>query len=142
MQGKMMERRCCSSPLRGTPNLAWRFSMRPQCSVPGCTNQALTIAQGWCSTHYYRWRKHGTLEPTPRQRIDPVTRFWAFVDKHGPLLRADLGPCWNWRGATAGWGYGFFWDGTRLVRAHRFSYELHIGPLGAADALHICDNPP
>lgn len=43
--------------------------------------------------------------------------------------------CWIWVGSTGTWGYGQFWDGDRTVRAHRFSYEYHIGPI--PEGLHI-----
>lgn len=36
--------------------------------------------------------------------------------------------CWLWTDALTD-GYGYFWDGTRKVGAHRFAYELLIGPI-------------
>ena len=36
-------------------------------------------------------------------------------------------------------GYGQFWDGTRLVRAHRFAYEQIVGPIPDGLQLdHLC----
>lgn len=62
-------------------------------------------------------------------------RFWPFVAKGEG--------CWAWIGYTNGpAGYGMLCVGGRLVLAHRYSYELHNGPIG--DGLfvcHSCDNP-
>ena len=66
-------------------------------------------------------------------------RFWAKVRKGEG--------CWEWTAATYPGGHGAFWGGGsrsegRLVRAHRFSYEVHIGPIPeGAHVLHRCDNP-
>lgn len=62
-----------------------------------------------------------------------VARFWAKVDR-----RSD-DECWPWLGWTNRDGYGLFRgarDSTeRRVSAHRFAYELHVGPI--ADDLVI-----
>src|SRR5690606_23746893 len=69
----------------------------------------------------------------------PADRFWQKVDKRGP------DDCWEWTGGTSHRGYGKFSIGGRSgghVAAHRFSWELHNGPI--ADelwVLHRCDNP-
>ena len=51
--------------------------------------------------------------------------------------------CWEWTGAVAGNNkYGAFWDGEKVVRAHRFSYEIHKGMLQEGKIImHSCDNP-
>lgn len=68
------------------------------------------------------------------ESVDPLVRFWSYV------LRGD--DCWEWIGAHCR-GYGRFWDGEREVRAHRFSYALHVGDIPAGlMVLHRCDNPP
>lgn len=62
-------------------------------------------------------------------------RFWAKVDKNGP------NGCWVWTAANAS-GYGRFWVG-HLVVAHRFAYELLVGPIPDGMQLdHLCRNPP
>jgi hypothetical protein len=50
--------------------------------------------------------------------------------------------CWIWTGGQTVLGYGLLRSGGRVVLAHRFSYELHHGPLGGLCALHRCDLPP
>lgn len=43
--------------------------------------------------------------------------------------------CWLWLGRIRN-GYGGFAAGGREWRAHRFSYELHVGPI--PDGLFVC----
>lgn len=66
-----------------------------------------------------------------------IERFWANVDTSGG--------CWGWRGATDEFGYGTIGGrrGTYARRAHRLSYELHVGQHpGDLVVCHRCDNPP
>lgn len=75
-----------------------------------------------------------------------LARFWAKVDKRGPIPthRPDLGPCWLWQGARDRKGYGRFWWGGRTGRATHAAWELAVGsgvPLGLS-VLHHCDTPP
>ena len=71
-----------------------------------------------------------------------LARFWAKVDKNGPVPahKPELGPCWLW---TAGLedGYGRFHYQRKDRRAHRFAYELladQIPPGLTID--HLCHN--
>jgi len=70
------------------------------------------------------------LSPISRDqpRADVEERFWEKV---------QVGPhCWLWLAGRDGNGYGKFSpEGRRLVGAHRFSYELLVGPI--PDGLHI-----
>lgn len=85
------------------------------------------------------------VKPTPL-----MERFWAKVNKDGPVVRPELGPCWLWTGSCTKAGYGMISSGTRTERgnylplyAHRVSYEAAYGPLEARmEACHRCDNPP
>lgn len=74
-------------------------------------------------------------------------RFWEKVDKNGPVVRPDLGPCWIWTDGTGDRGYGRFgiWQHGKTVvhAAHRVAFELEVRPLEQDEcALHRCDNPP
>jgi hypothetical protein len=70
-------------------------------------------------------------------------RFWEKVNKDGPVIRPELGPCWLWTGAVNDKGYGEFWLDGGSESAHRVSYELANGPLReGGQSLHRCDNPP
>jgi hypothetical protein len=46
--------------------------------------------------------------------------------------------CWIWKTNE---GYGKFWDGKKLIGAHRYSFSIHKGtiPVGM-DVCHTCDN--
>lgn len=58
-----------------------------------------------------------------RPKTLPAERFERFVEKSEG--------CWLWTGTTVGSNarYGHFWDGERKVYAHRFAYELWVGPI-------------
>jgi hypothetical protein len=69
-------------------------------------------------------------------------RFWAKVDKDGPTLIPELGPCWEWTAALNAQGYGIFGtEHSHTKLAHRYSLALHLGRPLVANALHRCDNP-
>jgi hypothetical protein len=72
------------------------------------------------------------------RKIPIENSFWKFVDKNGPIPShvENLGACWQWTGAIQH-GYGEI----RSRRAHRFSWELHFGPVPSGlCVLHRCDN--
>jgi len=63
-------------------------------------------------------------------------KFIAKVDKRGH------DECWTWLGAKGLKGYGRFWNGKRLVLAHRQSWEIFFGPIPEGYmVLHKCNNP-
>ena len=64
----------------------------------------------------------------------PEQRFWIKVNK--------TETCWLWTAAHMPLGYGVFWDGTKLVGAHRFAYTLLVGPIPEnKDIDHLCRTP-
>jgi len=49
--------------------------------------------------------------------------------------------CWLWLGSVNGKGYGRLYSNGKLVLAHRFSYELHVGPIPTGLVMdHLCRN--
>jgi hypothetical protein len=71
---------------------------------------------------------------------DPVTRFWKRVDRGGPL-HPVVGRCWQWLGGRFGSGYGLVYVWGKNLRAHRYSWELHNGPVpDGLRVMHNCDN--
>jgi hypothetical protein len=92
------------------------------CIIEGCDKHR--VGRGLCSTHYYREKQ--LSGPFPEKTL--IERFEEKIEP-GP------DGCWNWTGALVPCGYGQKWDGTRVVPAHRWSYEYHIGPI--PEGLHI-----
>ena len=114
--------------------------MKRTCSLPDCGKPHK--AQGYCNTHYFRAVSRGEVTPGPRIR-PPAQRFWPKVDKNGPVpeARPKLGPCWLWTAALSGQGlrYGYFYDGTRNVYAHRWAWESVNGPIPDGLTIdHLC----
>ena len=61
-------------------------------------------------------------------------QFWSNVNK--------TDSCWLWNAGGHKFGYGEFRSHGKLIRAHRFSYELHNGEIkNNMSVLHTCDNP-
>jgi HNH endonuclease len=107
-----------------------------RCSIERCGRQV--HRRGWCSLHYERWRKFGSTEDP---RPSPKQRFWAKVDKNGPLIHPELGPCWIWTGVLHHtFGYGQFRLAGRMRSAHRVAWELTYGALPKSQKVcHRCD---
>jgi hypothetical protein len=72
----------------------------------------------------------------------------AMPGKRGPapdrffrLVAHEPGDCWHWLGARSPEGYPLFFDGTRLVGAHRYAWRLLCGgDLAGLDLHHTCGN--
>lgn len=74
----------------------------------------------------------------PSKPYEP--RFWAKVDKNGPVCNGT--PCWVWTGAKDGHGYGHFGmprAGTK--KAYLVAWNLLRGPVPAGLQIdHLCRN--
>lgn len=111
------------------------------CSIPNCRGQGVRRRTGLCSGHHKRQRLYGdplaVTKHKKRRVISAEVRFWAKVEK--------TEDCWLWRAAVSPRGYGIFGLGTleRNRAAHRYSWELHFGPIPEGIYVcHHCDNPP
>lgn len=94
------------------------------CEAEGCEEPTTSK---WCKKHETRMRRHGNLDGK-RPSGTAEERYWRYVTKSEG--------CWEWSGSRADTGYGVHWtDEKKLVGAHRFSYELHKGPI--PDDLHL-----
>src|SRR5690349_955039 len=71
-----------------------------------------------------------------RYQDDPGQRLW-------PRLVTTATGCREWTGSRNDHGYGQLRVNGRLVKAHRFAWELANGPIPqGSDVMHGCDNPP
>ncbi len=74
-----------------------------------------------------------------------IARFWAKVEKRGPVpwRYPELGPCWIWCASKDGDGYGHMTLCGVRRRAHRMAYVFAHGAIPASlHVCHRCDNPP
>ena len=72
------------------------------------------------------------VQDTVLEQAKIEARFWTKVNK--------TDGSWEWIAAKAA-GYGVIWVDGRLVAAHRFVYELLVGPILAGLTLdHLCRN--
>ena len=106
------------------------------CSYVGCGRPV--NARGMCATHYMQQRRAGLIPTGTRLPAPVAERFWRRV------VKTDT--CWLWQGgekSKAGYGkIGLGGRGATQVLAHRFSYELHNGPIpDGLVVMHSCDNP-
>lgn len=102
------------------------------CSVPTCEKRA--HARGWCIGHYQRWRTTGEPGGPLRPHTRPAEeRFWEKVQRGGP------DDCWLWTGNITKKKdpHGRFYPGPGRegVLAHRYAYELLVGPI--PEGMHI-----
>lgn len=81
-----------------------------------------------------------TCSRKPRTTL--AERFWAKVDKNGPVPAhmPHLGPCWVWTASvTKATGYGQMSIGGTVKNAHRIAWEMANGATDLC-VLHRCDN--
>lgn len=117
VNGKMVRAHCFSRELHygPIPEGMWVFH---KCGNPFCVNP-----------------KHLFLGPRGNGKT-AKERFWEKVDKGEP------DECWEWVGTKNPKGYGHIEINGKEVRAHRFSWEIHNGPIPEGlCVLHKCDNP-
>lgn len=130
-----VSQRCANTLGRGRPLARGTDMPNAICSIPECARPAR--ARGWCKRHYKRWYRHGNpMAGKPLQRRDenPEQRFWRHVTP-------SHDGCWEWGGDRLPAGYGTFSCGGAKFYAHRFSYELHKGPIPEGLHIdHICRN--
>jgi hypothetical protein len=105
------------------------------CGQPDCSKPV--HARGVCKTHYARWLRTGDPAKVRRkvQQGPEPDRFWGFVDK--------TGDCWLWTGSLDRKGYGSWTrPEQRKIGAHRFAYQLVVGPIPEGlDLDHLCRVP-
>ena len=101
------------------------------CSVEDCDRP--TMARGWCSKHWQRWKAHG--DPLGGRR-----RYTSFEESY--RARTEWrGDCLVWTGSVTGKGYGRFAFGGESKSVHRYAWERENGPIPEGMQVdHICWN--
>jgi len=78
-----------------------------------------------------------------KSRATPIDElFWRYVDKNGPIIYPELGPCWVWTGSLMTSGYGSLQSFSLKIRmgAHRYSFMREFGPFDSRlNICHKCD---
>lgn len=100
------------------------------CSYEDCTRRR--YCRGWCRRHYDRWLRHGDPGICHNPHLPASERF---------VTKYEIAPtgCWLWTSVIDGEGYGDFWDGSKNLDAHRWSYEHHVGAVPPGLHLdHLC----
>jgi hypothetical protein len=105
---------------------------RPFRACPGCGKVRRARSDSRCMAchaEHSRGRKKNTAPPEER--------FWRYVHK--------TDGCWLWTASLNGYGYGQFtartFNGRPHMPAHRFAYELLVGPIPEGlDLDHLCRN--
>jgi hypothetical protein len=65
----------------------------------------------------------------------PDEKFWKMVNRFGPRQPHMKTRCWLWTGSVRPNGYGQVRRRKKCLKAHRYSYELVIGPI--PNGLHV-----
>lgn len=105
------------------------------CLVETC--KSLSHAKNYCGAHYMKLKRHGDPNITKQVRFKGTTeeRFLSRITKLG----AD--ECWPWTGTLDNNGYGLFSVKHKYVGAHRYSYQLSVGPIEPGLVVdHTCHN--
>lgn len=105
-----------------------RRSKNKKCSFESCDRDHK--CKGLCDTHYSQMRKGKPLTPI-RIWPSPEERLWSRVNK--------TPSCWIFTGHQNTTGYGLIKIAGKPAVAHRFAYELLVGPIPAGKVLdHTC----
>ncbi len=143
--------RLCNNPFLVDTNTINRGEGKycsAQCRAKGRIKKRETVSCGSCGKSFLVYQhlirvgkgKYCSRACQDKGRSDvPIeSRFWARVEK--------TDGCWIWNGPHGKRGYGNLCCGPignrRIEGAHRYSWELHNGPIpNALQVLHHCDNP-
>lgn len=101
------------------------------CNVKGCTKKQ--SCKGWCSKHYWRWRRHG--DPLAGGTSKGELMRW--IKRHASYEDND---CLKWPFGRFTGGYGMIFVGGHSTNAHRVMCRVAHGepPTSRHHAAHSC----
>lgn len=112
--------------------------MKPNvCKASDC--EGVRYCKGYCTKHYQRWMKYGSVDLPYRTPPATYELFWTKVDK-----TSDPNGCWLWTGSLSDRGYGNFGSQGQHYKAHRLSWSWELQcPLPPPQMLldHKCHAP-
>lgn len=113
----------------------WKSPMNETCAIKGCGSK--TIARGWCSMHYKRWRRCGDPQTARhKNKTGPIT--WDKLLSRS--IKDEKTGCIEWQKVGHN-GYGEITDNKKRDYAHRASYRLNVGEIPSGlFVCHRCDN--
>jgi len=88
----------------------------------------------------------GSAGASPSGRNRSEEQAGRFKSQYGPFVhfasKVRFDTCWVWIGQTDKDGYGKYYRQGRTFRAHRFAYQLLVGPIPPGLTIdHLCRNP-
>jgi hypothetical protein len=112
--------------------------------VPVWASGAAESVAAWSvKSHHQRIERRGAYRKvattSKHLRTSLQHKFFSRINERRIVSDYVDTPCWLWQGSIGMCGYGRFKHQGKLVRAHRFSYEHHVGPI--PDGLqidHLC----
>jgi transcriptional regulator with XRE-family HTH domain len=83
--------------------------------------------------------RHGPYVTPWRTQTPPQSIAAPIGERLAAKTEVDANGCWIWLGRINGFGYGEIKCGERRLKAHRVSYEHHVGPIPEGlDLDHLC----
>lgn len=108
------------------------------CAISDCDRAVFNKKHGMCNMHYQRWLKGSDMHKPAKASGGTVRdRFESFVEIF------PSSECITWPASRGTRGYGQLVYQNKTRKAHRVSYEIHVGPIPRGMVVrHKCDNPP
>lgn len=100
------------------------------CNLEQCNDKH--YGQGYCSKHYWRWKRYGSPD---------TVRIARTYEETLALRTKQVGDCLIWTGSVDERGYGKLGRGGKALRAHRYVWEKEVGAIPEGMQLdHLCHN--
>ncbi len=126
----------------------WRSNGGPLANGRGNSkrNTLVSLTCETCGASFHPWEGRETISRTCSRQCNAAITKAANSNRpkdfQSYFQKVPSG-CWEWTGPRKWNGYGVFFIACAKIPAHRYSYELHKGPIPAGLCVcHACDNRP